>query len=161
MLISFDQLPETSRIWIYQANRSLTEKELEDIKIALDGFVEEWTAHGSNLQAGYELRYKRFIVIGLDQSHADASGCSIDASVHFIQSLEKKYGVDLLDKMNVTYRQGEYIAYKPLSEFKKMAKDRAISTSTVVFNNLVANIQEYRDHWEVPAGESWHSRFVK
>lgn len=161
MRITFEKLPDTSRIWIYQANRSLSEKELEEIKLALDRFVEEWTAHGSNLQAGYEIRYKRFIAIGLDQSHAAASGCSIDASVHFIQSLEKKYGIDLLDKMNVTYRQGEYIAYKSLSDFKKMAKDRAISASTVVFNNLVTNIREYRDHWEVPASESWHSRFLK
>jgi len=91
----------------------------------------------------------------------NATGCSIDASVHFIQDLEQKYNVDLMDKMNVSYKQGEFIAYKPLLDFKKMAKDRAISKGTIVFNNLVNNIAEFKDNWEVPASESWHSRFLK
>ncbi len=104
--------------------------------------------------------YNRFIIIGLDQSEANASGCSIDASVHFIQSLEQKYQVDLLDKMNVSYKTGAYVAYKPLKDFKKMAKEKAVSSKTVVFNNLVATKQEYLENWEVPASESWHSRFL-
>lgn len=160
MLVPFDSLPGSSRIWIYQSNRRFTDLETEEIKEAMDQFIEDWTAHGKDLRAGYDLKYRRFIVIALDQSAASASGCSIDASVHFIQSIEKKYQVDLLDKMNVTFRQGEYVSYKPLTDFKKMAKDRAVSSETIVFNNLVTNITEYKDHWEVPAKESWHSRFM-
>lgn len=160
MLVAFDSLPETSRIWIYQSNRSFTDEEISEIEKELDNFVTEWTAHGSSLHAGYQIRYKRFIVLGLDQSVASASGCSIDASVHFVQNIEKKYGVDLLDKMNVSYKQGEFIAYKPLAEFKKMAKQKAVSKNTVVFNNLVNNKQEYEEYWEVPASESWHARFM-
>lgn len=153
-------LPDHARIWIYQSNRSFSVEELAEIEESITHFLKEWTAHGSALKAGFEIKYKRFIVIALDQSQASASGCSIDASVHFIQSLEQKYGVELLDRMNVSFRQGEYIAYKSLQDFKKMAKDRAISKNTLVFNNLVASKQEYLEHWEVPASESWHSRFV-
>jgi len=160
MLVDFNTLPQTARIWIYQANRSFSEMELEEIANEMNSFVKDWTAHGSDLRSGYEIRYKRFIVLGLDQSQTAASGCSIDASVHFIQHLEKKYNVELLDKMNVSYKQGEYIAYKPLSDFKKMARQKAVSKNTVVFNNLVNNKQEYEEHWEVPAGESWHARFM-
>lgn len=160
MLVNFDSLTETARVWIYQANRSFSEEELVEISTALDRFISEWTAHGSDLKAGYEIKYKRFIVIALDQDYASASGCSIDASVHFIQQLEKEYNVDLLDKMNVSYKQGTYIAYKTLQDFKKMAKDKAISKNTIVFNNLVTNKYEYVNHWEVPASESWHSRFM-
>ena len=161
MLVSFDKLPETSRIWIYQSSRKFSEDETREIERDLGKFIEDWTAHGKDLRAGYMLRYNRFIILALDQSAAAASGCSIDASVHFIQYLENKYQVDLLDKMNVSYKQGEYIAYKPLADFKKMAKDRAVSENTVVFNNLVTNIGEFNDHWEVPAKDSWHGRFMK
>lgn len=160
MLTDFNTLPETSRIWIYQADRSFTSDELVEIQSEMDAFLKDWTAHGSYLKAGYEIRYKRFIVIALDQSQAAASGCSIDASVHFIQQLEKKYDVQLLDKMNVSYKQGEFIAYKSLSDFKKMAKQKAVSKNTIVFNNLVNNKQEYGEYWEVPASESWHGRFM-
>ncbi len=159
MLVPFETLPDPARVWIYQASRTFTEAELSEIRKDLEAFLTQWTAHGADLKAGFELPYNRFIVLGLDQSHAQASGCSIDASVHFIQALETKYRVSLLDRMNVSYKQGPHIAYKPLDEFRKMAKDRAVSGKTVVFNNLVATKLDYEQHWEVPASESWHSRF--
>ncbi|MBO6606383.1 ABC transporter ATPase [Psychroserpens sp.] len=160
MLVEFNTLPEESRVWIYQANRSFTENELNEIRAKLDTFIKQWTAHGSDLQAGYTIEYKRFIVIALNQNLNAATGCSIDASVHFIQQLENDYSVDLMDKMNVSYKQGEFVAYKSLLDFKKMAKDRAISKNTIVFNNLVTNIAEFKENWEVPASESWHNRFL-
>ena len=161
MIVNFNTLPETSRVWIYQSNRSFTESELEEITSKLNVFIESWTAHGSDLQSGFEIKYKRFIIIGLNQNLNNATGCSIDASVSFIQQLEQDYNVDLLDKMNVSYKQGEYLAYKTLKDFRKMAKQKAVSKNTIVFNNLVTNIAEYKENWEVPASESWHSRFIK
>ncbi len=160
MLVEFESLPDTSRVWIYQANRSFNSEELDELKQAFNGFITEWTAHGQDLKAGFEIRYNRFVIIGLDQSLISASGCSIDASVHFIQHLEKIYKVELLDKMNVSYKQGDFVAYKSLLDFKKMAKQKAVSAKTIVFNNLVATKGEYLEHWEVPASESWHSRFM-
>ncbi len=160
MLVDFTTLPEESRVWIYQANRSFTDDEIAEIKSKLDIFISNWTAHGSDLQSGYDIKYKRFIIIALNQELNKATGCSIDASVHFIQQLEKDYNVDLMDKMNVSYKQGEYIAYKTLIDFKKMAKEKAVSKNTIVFNNLVTNIAEFNESWEVPASESWHSRFL-
>ena len=161
MLVDFNVLPEESRVWIYQANRSFSDIEIEEISSKLDVFLENWTAHGSDLQAGYKIVYKRFIVIGLNQQVSAASGCSIDASVHFIQQLEKEYQVDLLDKMNVSYKQGEFVAYKTLTDFRKMAKDRAVSKNTIVFNNLVTTVAEFNENWDVPASDSWHSRIIK
>ncbi len=161
MLVDFNTLPEESRVWIYQANRSFSESELSELEEKLKVFIEAWTAHGKDLQSGYKIVYKRFIVIALNQNLNNATGCSIDASVHFIQELEKEYNVDLMDKMNVSYKQGEFIAFKTLLDFKKMAKDNAVSKNTIVFNNLVNNIAEFNENWEVPASESWHSRFVK
>ncbi|WP_340202344.1 ABC transporter ATPase [Ascidiimonas sp. W6] len=160
MIVPFETLPENSRIWIYQANRGLSQAEVEEIKEQTNLFLTSWTAHGASLKAGFEIRYNRFIVIALDQESHSASGCSIDASVHFIQELEKKYNIDLLDKMNVSFKQGEYVAYKPLKDFKKMVKDKAVNQNTVVFNNLVTTKGEYMEHWEVPAKESWHARFL-
>ena len=161
MLVDFEQLPEESRVWIYQANRSFSEDELQEIQPKIESFIEDWTSHGKDLQAGYKVVYKRFIVIALNQNLNSATGCSIDASVHFIQTLESEYNIDLMDKMNVSFKQGEFIAYKPLVDFKQMAKNRSVSKNTIVFNNLVSNIAEFKENWEVPAGESWHSRFIK
>lgn len=159
MYVPFDSLPEESKIWIYQSNRKFTDDEFAEIGTELEGFLENWSAHGTGLEASYELKYNRFIIIAVNQEVQAATGCSIDASVQFIQDLEKKYDVDLLDKMNVTFKLGAHIAHKSLIEFKKMAKDHAVSGNTIVFNNLVNNVAEYRESWEVPAEDSWHSRF--
>lgn len=159
MLVDFNTLPEHSRVWIYQANRSFSDEELTEIKQKLDTFITNWTAHGADLNAGYDIRYKRFIILAVDQTSQSATGCSIDASVRFIQQLEQDYNVDLMDKMNVSYKQGEFVAHKTLLDFKKMVKDKAVSKNTIVFNNLVTNIEELNENWEVPAEDSWHSRF--
>ena len=159
MLVDFKTLPEESKVWIYQANRSFNEDELAEINTKLNTFVENWAAHGTGLQAGFEIRYKRFIILAVNQEGQAATGCSIDASVHFIQQLEKDFNVDLMDKMNVSYKQGEFVAYKTLIDFRKMAKDRAVTGKTIVFNNLVTNIEELNEAWEIPASESWHNRF--
>lgn len=160
MLTDFDSLPSEARIWIYQCNRPFTEDEIAELQIRIKAFLEDWTAHGAQLKAAFKIPYKRFIIFGLDQNESAASGCSIDASVHFIQNLEKIYEVDLLDRMNVSFKQGKFIAYKDLKEFKKMVKNKAVARQTIVFNNLVNNKAELDEFWEVPLEESWHSRFL-
>jgi chemotaxis regulatin CheY-phosphate phosphatase CheZ len=159
MYIPFESLPEESRIWIYQSNRKFSDDEIAEIENDLKAFVEDWSAHGTSLEASFIIQYNRFIILAVNQEVQQATGCSIDKSVEFIQALEQKYKVDLLDKMNVTYRQGEYITHKSLLDFKRMAKEKAVSANTIVFNNLVNTIEEWKESWEVPAAESWHSRF--
>ncbi len=160
MLVPFTELPDSSRVWIYQSNRSFSDLELQEITTKLESFITQWTAHGADLKASFEIKYKRFITLALDQQLNEATGCSIDSSVKFIQQLEQDYKVDLLDKMNVSYKQGEFVAYKTLTDFRKMAKERAVSKNTIVFNNLVNNKGEYLSDWEVPAEDSWHNRFL-
>ena len=159
MFVEFSTLPSHSRIWIYQSDRKFSEEEISEIEEKLESFIESWSAHGQSLEASYLLKYERFIIIAVNQDVQAVTGCSIDTSVLFIQSLEQKFNVDLMDRMNVTFKTGEYIAYKSLIDFKKMAKAKSVSPSTIVYNNLVNTIEEWQDFWEVPASESWHNRF--
>ena len=159
MYVPFENLPEESRIWIYPSNRKFSDEEVAEIENDLGEFLTNWSAHGSQLEASFVIKYNRFIIIALNQEVHPATGCSIDSSVAFIQNLEQKYSIDLLDKMNVSFKQGEFITYKTLLDFKKLAKDKSVSEHTIVFNNLVNTIEEWKENWEVPANESWHSRF--
>jgi beta-galactosidase beta subunit len=159
MFVPFENLPLESKIWVYQSNRKFSDEEFSEIEIATKSFVENWEAHNISLESSYLLKYNRFIIFAVNQEVQVATGCSIDKSVQFIQDLEKKFEVDLLDKMNVTFKNGEFVAHKTLIEFKKMAKDKAVTGSTIVFNNLVNNIEEFNSSWEIAAEDSWHSRF--
>lgn len=159
MFVEFSELPNHSKVWIFQSNRSLTDTEQSNVQEQLSNFLSQWTAHGADLKAGFEFQYKRFIIVGLDQQLNTATGCSIDSLIHFIQNLEKELSIDLLDKMNVSFKQGEFVAYKNLIDFKLMAKKKSVSPKTIVFNNLVVDKEDYQKNWEVPASESWHARF--
>ena len=159
MFVPFNQLPDHARVWIYPSNRELTKPEISKIENLAEDFLNQWTSHGNDLQAGVNLPYDRFIVLGLNESIQSTSGCSIDASVRFIQSLEADFDIVLLDKMNVTFKKQNTIDYIPLNEFRNKAKRKEVAPDVIVFNNLVLNKIEYETLWEVPASSSWHSRY--
>jgi len=158
MIISFEKMPDESRVWIYQSSRKFSEIEKNQIIIKLNHFLNDWTAHGSKLSSSFQIKYNRFIIIALDEKNNKASGCSIDTSVRFIQELEKEFEIDLMDKMNVVFKQGDDISYKSIFDFKKLIKNKSVSINTIVFNNLVVNKADLKSNWEIPASESWHSR---
>ena len=159
MFVPFNQLPDHARVWIYPSNRELTKSEISKIENLAEDFLNQWTSHGADLQAGLHLPYDRFIVLGLNESIQSTSGCSIDASVRFIQSLEADFDIVLLDKMNVTFKKQNTIDYIPLNEFRNKAKRKEVAPDVIVFNNLVLSKIEYETLWEVPAYSSWHSRY--
>ena len=159
MFVPFDQLPDHASVWIYPSSRPFSTQELAVIREKAKAFLEQWTAHGAELQAGIDLPYDRFIVLGLNESVQSASGCSIDSSVRFIQALEQTFDITLLDKMNVTYRNENTINHITLIEFRTKAKKKQVNSDVIVFNNLVLNKMEYDSLWEVPASSSWHARY--
>ena len=159
MFVPFNQLPDHARVWIYPSNRELSKSEISKIENLAEDFLNQWTSHGADLQAGLHLPYDRFIVLGLNESIQSASGCSIDTSVRFIQSLEEQFDIVLLDKMNVTFKSENTIDYIPLKEFRAKARKKQVTSDVIVFNNLVLNKMEYDTLWEVPASSSWHSRY--
>ena len=159
MYVDFDTMHENSRIWIYQSNRELMPEELEQVESSLKDFVEEWTRHGDSLKASFAIRYGHFIILAVDESFNQVSGCSIDASTHLFKSLEKQFGIDLLNKLNTAFRIGEHINIVSLQDFKKYVEENKIAQDTVVFNNLVQTKGELEEKWEVPARKSWHKRY--
>ena len=160
MLVSFEKLDNSSRVWIYQSNREFSKNEIEDIKIKIEDFISTWQRHGDDLQASYLIKYNQFIVLAVDENFNDVSGCSIDASVNLIKNLEKEYSVDLTNKLNISFKDSSNINIVSLSDFQKYAKEKKITSKTVVFNNMVCTKQEFEQNWEVTADKSWHKRFL-
>ena len=162
MLVPFKSLPKDSRIWIFPSSEEIDIQKKAKIRERLMKFISDWTSHNNNLQASFELPYNRFIVVALNENLQNASGCSIDALMNLIQIFEKEFNLILLDRMNVLFRdKTKKIEYLTLKDFIKMVKSKSINSKTIVFNNLVINKEEYMKSWEVPALNSWHSRYFK
>ncbi len=160
MYTNFNTLPQNSRIWIYQADRKFTREEVDLLRENAIAFIEEWTRHGAALKGSFAIKYNRFLVLAVDESFANASGCSIDASVRFVKQMETLFSMDLMNKLNVTYKEGQTIRLVNLSTFQEYAKVQKITSETIVFNNMVQTKGDLESLWEVPAQQSWHRRFV-
>lgn len=159
MLVDFDSLKDTSRVWIYQCFRELSNDEIFGLKEKLKTFITDWNSHGKELKASYKIIYNRFIVLAVDENYNEVSGCSIDASVNLIKQLETYLSTDLMNKLNVSFKDNQNINIVSMSDFQKFAKEGKITSSTVVFNNMVRTKAEFEKNWEVMATNSWHKRF--
>ncbi len=160
MFVEYNNLPENSRVWVYQSDREFTQEEISFISENAQQFIEQWTKHGSDLKGSFLIKYNQFLVLAVDEGFNDVSGCSIDASVRFVQELEKALRVDMMDKMNISFKNGDHINVVRMNDFKKYAKEHKITHDTVVFNNMVNTKEEFENQWEVSANQSWHKRFL-
>ena len=160
MMVDFNTLPDSSRVWVYQADREFSSTEVEQITQQLNSFVHNWKRHGEDLKASFLIKYNQFIILAVDEDYNDVSGCSIDASVHIIKQLQQQFEVDLLNKMKVTFKDGDNINTVSLKEFKEYVKQDKIVASTVVFNNMITSKADLANIWEVEANKSWHAKFL-
>lgn len=159
MYIPFDTLSSHARVWVYQADRSLTEVEQALIEKTAPAFLDSWATHGKPLKASYRLFHNQFLVIGVDEVQQTASGCSIDSSVSFVQALEKELEVSFLDRGKVAFVSGDKVFLEAIPQLKKSIASGRITADTQTFNNLVASKQELEEKWLLPAKETWLKRY--
>ena len=155
MFVPYSEIAESSRVWIYQSDRILTDQEVVFVKQRLLEFCNNWKAHQAHLKSSYQVLHNRFIILLVDEQQLDASGCSIDASVALLKSLEKDYNLDLFNRTIVAYEEEQNIFTMPLLSFKKLVK-----ADTIVFNNLVTDKSGLENDWRVVAKDSWHAKWL-
>ena len=85
MIVDFKTMPDDSRIWIYQSNRDFNESEIGVINDKTISFLDNWQAHGKDLECSYSIIDKRFIIIAVNESVNPIGGCSIDFSLQLIK----------------------------------------------------------------------------
>lgn len=157
--IDWQTMPDSTRVWIYQASRPLTNDEVIAIEKAGQVFVSEWSSHGADMAAVLEVLHNRFLVLFADEAQAKASGCGIDKSVRFIQELGEHYEIDFFDRMTICYLEGEEVKECQLSEIPSMITKGSITSDTLFFDNLVPDKGSLISRWKRKMGEGWLSRY--
>ena len=160
MLVDYETLPEEAKVWIYPSSRKFHTNEIEEVEAALRSFVENWKNKDENFKASYRFLYNRFLILVADDDKTPLINADIDALVSFILELQTSYSVQLLDKMNVCFKQGQFVQYKELKEFKKLLKSRAVTGKTIIFDNLITTKIDLENYWEVPIEDSWYNRLL-
>ncbi|MFP5471600.1 MAG: ABC transporter ATPase [Bacteroidia bacterium] len=150
-----NDLPDSARVWVYPSTRVFTSNEAEQIAAMLDVFLFQWAAHGTKLMAKGHVLFNRFLVVMLDENQADASGCSLDKLMHFVQGLEQKFNTSFTNRMTINYLEGDEIKDVHLKNLHGI-----LDSQTKFFNHLVSTKAELENAWIIPISGSWLERYV-
>ena len=153
---SFDQMPDDARLWIYQCNRKFSPAEIEAINSSLQEFLASWSAHGIAIKSSYSLYYDQVIVLAVDESSNVASGCSIDASVAFMKSLERTYDISLTDRSQIDSVDKEITLLN--CQIKEAILDK-IKPQDIILNNAVSSVWEFKKFWYQTVDQSWCKKY--
>lgn len=159
MLVDYNNLSEQARVWIYPSSRKFYPQETEELNNKITKFVETWKQDDEDFKASYQFLHDRFIIF-ITEENSLLTNQDVDKQVRFILQLQEEYNIELLDKMNVCFKQGKYIQYKELTVFKQLVKNKSVNEKTIVFDNLLQTKYDLENYWEIPITESWYNRFL-
>lgn len=145
----------SSRVWIYQSNRTFLISEALEIEEMMNEFVENWNSHGAKVKGYANLLFGQFVVLMADETAAGVSGCSTDSSVRLIKQIEEKFKVDMFNRQNLAFLVKDKIQTIPLAQLKYAFENNFINAETIYFNNLVASKETLLTEWMVPVKDSW------
>jgi hypothetical protein len=160
MLISFHKMPDYARVWVYQANKSLSDSEVQTIQQVLENQINNWAAHGASLAGSVQVLHNRFVIVAVDEMQNQASGCSIDASTRWLKDLGAEMNLDFFDR-SVAFLQNGELKTVEIVKIKTLVAEDILTPETLIFSNLVPNIQEFKNNWNVKASDSWMKRYFQ
>jgi hypothetical protein len=160
MILPFDEIADDSKLWIFPSSRKFYPQELAGLNIKLEDFFNTWKNEGAPLTCSYRLIYDRFIVIAVDTTLINLTIEAHDQLSDFIQQLEQEFSILLMDKINVCYKQGEFVQYKDIKDFRQLIKNKGVSPKTTVFNNMITTKEELSYLWEINIMDSWLSHLI-
>lgn len=159
--VSFASLPDDARVWVFGASDDLTEENAARMLSAVDAYLDEWRAHGEPLVCARDWRDDRFLVIGVDQRAAGASGCSIDALFRLLLELQSSLGATIVGSGRIYYRDDAgAIQCTTRPEFARLLAAGIVGDDSIVYDTSVVTSADYRERFERPLAESWHRDLV-
>lgn len=153
-------MPAHARVWVYKSARAFTHEQQQVIRGKGEEFTRSWAAHGASLDACVDVLLDHFVVVGVDEQQALASGCSIDKSVRFVQELEKGLAIDLTDRMVVLYEKDGSVRACRVPEVEGLLKRGELTADTTVFDDLVNTKADLDARFRAPLRETWMARFL-
>lgn len=163
-LLPLDELPDSARLWIFGADRRPDPPATARILDRTRTFLEDWTAHASELAAALDWRRHRFLLVAVDESRVPASGCSIDDLMRHLSGLERETGLDLTDSSAVWFRDPRRdgrIRCVARSKFRELAGQGTVGPETTVYDLTVDRLGALREgRWELPARDGWHASLL-
>lgn len=159
MWIPFNDMPDSSRIWIFQSEQPLEQAQIHQLDSQLKVFIEEWTSHQSTVRASFHFQFDYFVIVAVDETQVGPSGCSIDKLFRFVQSMESLLGFSLLSKNKIALMKENQIVTYSLPVFKNMVKNGEIAPQDQYFDLMVQDKSGLTKDWVKPVTTGWVAKY--
>jgi hypothetical protein len=147
------------KIWIYVLSAELSSEKLPEFLANCKTFVDSWTAHNQKLNASFELYKNRLLIMKVDESAYNASGCSIDKLVRFVQLQEKEFNIELLNRFLMAMEVNYNLMIVHSSKIKELLSQQIINEHTPVFDTAVTSSELLKD-WKKPLKNTWLCKYL-
>lgn len=149
----------SERVWLYIISKELSPEQLTSLSVECTTFVNSWTAHEQKLNGAFEIHKNRLLIFKVDESVYNASGCSIDKLTRLVQSLEKKFSIELLNRLLVGYEDKDAIKVVHSSKIKELLESGMISENTLIYDITVSNSAEFKE-LKKPLKNTWLNKYL-
>ena len=97
-------------------------------------------------------------MIALDESSPEATGCSIDSKVHWLQGVGAEMKVDWMGRGQVIHYNASGVRWEEssLAQFWAARKAGRVEANTLLVNGVVASKLDCDPSLVVPFEQSWH-----
>jgi len=147
------------KIWTYLSSVALTSEQEQEILSDGKAFVSSWTAHDNPLQADFQIHLHRILIFSVNEEVHMASGCSIDKLLRFVKDLEKKYSIELLNRLLVAASEQDGIFVFPASKIPELLENGKLSAQSLIYNTAVSNEMELAE-WLQPLHSTWLKKYL-
>ena len=148
-----------SRMWFYGLKTPMNAAQSAELKGIMDDFVGGWKAHGAQLAAAYRLIANQFLIIAVDETQQQATGCSIDKSVHLLQEFGENHDLDFFNRMLVhVLENGTFTSYST-AELKAAIAEGKIGPNTQIMNTIAATLKE-SGMGTLDLADSWAAKYL-
>lgn len=153
-----NQYSPDSPIWIYMADRKLSQSEWIEFSESADKFIQSWKSHGKAVSASWFGFQNRIIFLVADISE-HPSGCSIDSSVAWLKLEGQKFSIDFFNRLKIPAieaKTNDLVIYS-LSQWKEKAKkgdfQNQFLESLNVLNNAISKVSDL-NQYQIPYSKS-------
>jgi hypothetical protein len=154
--VDISQLPDDSRIWIFGISPALDAGKSSRLLSAVDGFLDQWAAHGQPIVSAREILHDSFLVLAVDK-RSETLGCSIDRMFGLLQQLERELRVSILDPNRIFLRAAD----GSVQAMSRAAFRQAGALDSIVFDTITERLSAVRNgRWQSPAAQSWHRQLL-
>lgn len=156
---NWNAMPDAARLWVYTASRDLSDAECAHVAKSLEAFTASWQAHGKDLAAAWQLTVgRRVLLLAVDESGQQATGCSIDASVAFLKTLGAELGdCDWFDRHIIMYQDATtaWVSAR-LHAFWALRKAGVVGSETNVCDATLQTLGDWNRQGIAPFDQTWH-----